>query len=601
MTAIRPLRGSRVWSSRIWASRVWGIRLFGLGLPLVLAGAMLGFAMLALTTVMVLQGRATALTTSRERLQTLSLALAEQAGRTLDSVMLLQEGLIERALSQGLRTPDDFRAVMSGFAVHEEMRQRALDLPVLDAITAIDAEGRLINFSRYWPIPPVNVADRDYFQALRQAGSPPQFISAPVRNRGTGSWTIYLARRVSTTEGGFAGLVLAAIEMGYFESLYGSLTRPGEGLSLFRDDGVLLARHPRVEAFIGERFPNVTRFLAAEGRGARSAATQVTGHIGGGQLLLGISRLTVFPLLVSATMSVDLALATWRAQAGYLIGVAVIIQLAILLVGVLLRRQFHEQALHAAAEAAAAKAQAEAARLAHLGDVTTGMAHELNQPLASISMAAENAKRALSREPLPAARVAEKLEVIIAMAHRAAGIIDSMRVFGRIGRQRMQPVPLGEVFAELHLLELPRLIATGTFLMIEEPADLPPVLSMREPLIQALRKLVENACDAYASGAGDEERRLTLRATRQGPLIEIEMQDHAGGIPDDALARIFAPFYTVRNDGEGIGLGLSICFGIITELGGTITAGNHAGGTRFLILLPCAASAEVPVSALESP
>src|ERR1700759_2330104 len=97
------------------------------------------------------------------------------------------------------------------------LRDKIDGIPQIDAVSLIDRDGNLVNFSRFWPIPKLNVADRDYFKAMKAAPTGEAFITDPVENRGTGPWTIYLGRRLDGPNGEFAGLILGAMELRYFE------------------------------------------------------------------------------------------------------------------------------------------------------------------------------------------------------------------------------------------------------------------------------------------------------------------------------------------------------------------------------------------------
>jgi signal transduction histidine kinase len=234
---------------------------------------------------------------------------------------------------------------------------------------------------------------------------------------------------------------------------------------------------------------------------------------------------------------------------------------------------------------------AQSAKLAQLGEAATGMAHELNQPLAGISLAAENALRSLARTPDAPPRALEKLELIIAMAQRASDTIDHMRVFGRTGSGPSGPVALADVLSGGEHLVQAKLRHGGVRLVSRLPADLPAVLGKRIPLEQVLINLISNACDAYAGmdePPAAEQRSVVICGSAEAGRVSLVVQDHAGGIPAEILPRIFEPFFTTKEVGQGTGLGLSISYGIITDMGGTIGAELADGGTRFTIELPAA-------------
>jgi signal transduction histidine kinase len=561
----------------------------GLPLPLLLGGVAMAIGIAAITVLLLLDQRAATLRDARAHLREVSLALAEQADRALESVMLLQSSLLDRVTAEPLRSPADFVARMAGQAVHDDLRNRVQNLPVLQAIIAVDANGDRFNTSREWPATPVNVADRDYFRALSQDRSLREFFSEPVMNRGSGTWTIVLARQVSDEAGGFAGLILATIDLDYFERLYDSFARGSRGHSLVRQDGVLLARSPPSPGFIGRRLPPLTRLGEAELLGdGRTTTFAAMGNINARPILVSVSRLQQFPLQVTASISQAEALAPWRRQVLYIGAAALVLECSILLAGLALRREFRLNRERALVLERSERAEARMARLRHLGDITTGLAHELNQPLASISMAAETAMRSLNHPGASSDRALAKLALIVEMTQCATGIIETMRVFGRIGAQPRGPVPMSLLLERLRQQEAQTVAQASASLLLRPQDGTPAAMTIEDPLLQALRSLVQNACEAYVRRGGAGPRPITISVAPRGAQVEIIVHDMAGGIPANMLPGIFMPFYTNKDVGERSGLGLSVCFGIITELGGTIAAESEGGESRLTILLPAA-------------
>ncbi|MEI6159595.1 MAG: ATP-binding protein [Roseococcus sp.] len=233
----------------------------------------------------------------------------------------------------------------------------------------------------------------------------------------------------------------------------------------------------------------------------------------------------------------------------------------------------------------------QAARLASLGEMATGLAHELNQPLAGISMAAENAQRTLETMAEAPSRLRDKLSLIVDLTQRAAAIIDHIRIFGRSETAGRGPVAIGEVLTGAERLLANRLLGAGVRLRISLAPEMPQVLGTSVPLEQVIMSLIGNACDAYARLAEPvpaEGWEIGITAGATADWVTIEVQDAAGGIPPEVLPRIFEPFFTTKPVGQGPGLGLSISYGIITEMGGTITAENAAAGCLIRIRLPVA-------------
>ena len=235
---------------------------------------------------------------------------------------------------------------------------------------------------------------------------------------------------------------------------------------------------------------------------------------------------------------------------------------------------------------------AQSTKLAQLGEVATGLAHELNQPLAGISLSAENAARTLARMPEPPVRAIQKLEVIADLVQRASHVIDHMRIFGRVGPEENEPVALPGALDGAQRLMQSALRRSGVHLERSLPPDLPAVFGRSIPLEQVFMNLISNACQAYDGlevpvMLGRRAIRIAARVVEAG-RVRITVEDAAGGIPPGILPRIFEPFFTTKPVGQGTGLGLSISAGIIADMGGTIAACAIEDGTRFTIELPVA-------------
>ncbi|MCB4824323.1 ATP-binding protein [Roseicella aerolata] len=247
--------------------------------------------------------------------------------------------------------------------------------------------------------------------------------------------------------------------------------------------------------------------------------------------------------------------------------------------------------LNVQAEREAAARAAASGRLAALGEMAAGLAHELKQPLAIITLAAQNADNAL-RNGRPEG-AAGRLGRIAAQARRAGEMIEHLRRFARGAAEDAapQPVPLQQA------VEGALALVGGALREAEVSLDLalgpppgPVVLAQLVPLEQVLVNLLANARDALAALPPQAPRRVCIAARTDEPSgqVRITVTDNAGGIPQAVLERIFEPFVTTKDVEKGTGLGLSICHGLVGGMGGTITARNEADGAVFTILLPAA-------------
>jgi diguanylate cyclase (GGDEF)-like protein/PAS domain S-box-containing protein len=316
---------------------------------LILCGVLIIAAIVAATAIMVGNLRERALSDSERELNNTALIFAEQIDRSLQAIDLVQSSVIERIRSLGIASSEDYARRMSSQDVHQMLKASTSGLVQAYAISLINAEGRLINFSRFWPIPDISVADREFFAALKADPRLTSFVSLPGHNRTDGAWTLFLARSVTTANGEFLGLVLGAVELSYFNKLLGSVYfGQGSSIALYRADGVLLTRSPQAESFIGKIF---TSPLDALG-GADSATTRITGQIGGKDRLVAVRRLADFPMFISVGVDTSAALAIWQKQTDILLGAGILAVLTVALMVFLIARQ-QAQANHASMQSLA--------------------------------------------------------------------------------------------------------------------------------------------------------------------------------------------------------------------------------------------------------
>jgi len=222
-------------------------------------------------------------------------------------------------------------------------------------------------------------------------------------------------------------------------------------------------------------------------------------------------------------------------------------------------------------------------------EIAAGLAHELSQPLASIVLAAENALIALKTAPDETAVVVQKLERIAQQAARAAKLIDHMRFFGRRESGVAQPIDLSAALDGALLILDARLRRTKVEIVRDIAPDLPQVLGTLVLVEQVMINLIANACDACKAATPalpQGRRRIEVAAFAKGGTVVLTVADRAGGIPVSDLPRVFQPFFTTKPAGEGMGLGLSISYGIVSDMGGTMTARNGKDGAVLELRLP---------------
>lgn len=225
---------------------------------------------------------------------------------------------------------------------------------------------------------------------------------------------------------------------------------------------------------------------------------------------------------------------------------------------------------------------ARANRVATVGAFSASIAHELNQPIASMVMDAQTALRWLQREQPDIAAAERSLDRLTKTTQRVAGIVKRTRDNIVAGRRVFQPVDLATLAAETReLLERELRLANIAFeIRCEE--GLPAVQGDPVDLQQVLVNLVSNAADAMRDTGG--ERTIALAIARAEDGVCVAVSDTGPGLPED-VEKLFQPFYTTK--ATGIGMGLQICRAAVEALGGQLTARNRAeGGALFAFTLP---------------
>lgn len=240
----------------------------------------------------------------------------------------------------------------------------------------------------------------------------------------------------------------------------------------------------------------------------------------------------------------------------------------------------------------------QSSKLATLGEMATGVAHELNQPLGVIRFACDNILRRFKKGKHDPDYVIEKLTRIIEQVKRATDIIDHMRIFGRKPDREPTAVYMADAVNGALNLMGEQLKLAEIEIVTSGPVNCPAIRGHQVQIEQVLLNLLTNARDAILGSGKSGERRITIRGTcEEGTdTLRVSVRDSGAGIDSSKIDRIFEPFYTTKEVGVGTGLGLSISYGIITEMGGRIEARNHPeGGAEFMLELPIIQEAKIAV------
>jgi two-component system NtrC family sensor kinase len=250
------------------------------------------------------------------------------------------------------------------------------------------------------------------------------------------------------------------------------------------------------------------------------------------------------------------------------------------------------------------------ARLAVLGEIAAGIAHEMKQPLNGISITADLLKLMQKKNELTEDSLNNNLDMIKAMVDRMANTINHLRGFSYHGKSQFHPVSLADAIDGAFSILGEQLRIHGVKVRLDIPDDLPPIMGDLNQIEQVLINLFTNARDAMdrfekkgydgckPSQEWEKALSISLKKSEDGSSVSIVVSDTGHGIRPRDMDHIFEPFFTTKDVGDGTGLGLSISLGIIQQHHGSIKVDSKIGeGTTFKIEFPVSAVVPEPVEA----
>ncbi len=558
------------------------VRLFGV---VVIATIILGAVISALAM------RARDIEDWRRQMSGMSLVLSEQTSQTVFSAYLVLDAVAEQVRQAKVTDQATFRARLATPEVFEMLRDKTRGLPQVEVASIIAANGDNINFSRSYPVPPINLAERDYFRAHLNNPHLGDFISQPVRNKGNGKWTFYISRRLNDASGHFMGLVLVGMSVEVFTNFYERVARNlGEGatISLFRNDLMLLTRWPHKDDVIGKINRSGSAYEVIEARKKHEdVILSNTPRFSTGEPVLRLTAVRAterYPLVVVIVVTDDLFLASWRRSAWQIAGVTTAGTLA-LLFGLLALLRNLEQREADMAKMARLKTRAETANVAKSRFLAT-MSHEIRTPMNGILGMAQMLL-------MPGVKDSDQRDyarTILTSGQTLLTLLNDILDLSKIeaGKLRVEAV----AFDPAQLLQETHTLFSGSGrnknLQLEFHWHGPTGQRYQADahrLRQMLSNLAGNGIKFTPQGhvhiEGTEIERNGDSAT-----LEFSVSDTGIGIPANKLELLFKPFSqadssTTREFG-GTGLGLSIVANLARLMGGDAGVDSEPGkGSRF--------------------
>jgi diguanylate cyclase (GGDEF)-like protein len=289
---------------------------------LLVCGLALMAAIAVATVLSIDKFRENAIENGKDGLESAVLLLVRHFDQQFGDFSIPQKLIIAELESSGITSPDIFRGEMATLAVHEKLRAKVDGWTDVAGSNVFDSKGILINSSRIWPVPEINIADRAYFMKLATDPALEVAVEIVPSRLSEHSQAIVFARRISGPNREFLGVVTRAISPLLLETFFASASLGEDAtIALHHRDGSLLARYPHVEALIGQNFKKGSALQRAFFDGSHLTG-RLSSPIDGKDRLVSSRMLSSTPLLVVATRTVDSTLLAWRSQTKLFISAA---------------------------------------------------------------------------------------------------------------------------------------------------------------------------------------------------------------------------------------------------------------------------------------
>lgn len=420
-----------------------------------------------------------------------------------------------------------------------------------------------------------NLKDRDYFVYLQNNDSHEMYIAPPVISKSINKWVVVCALRLNFQNGLFGGLLIVTYEV---ENLAQSLkelqvTKDGS-FGLLNMDRVLMLRLPAKPDLYG-KVVTETQYIDKLLADKNFDTTIRKGSIDPVLKVLSLRKMKKYPFYIIASKSYDELIRGWKNRVYFQLTIVLLVLFSIfqfLKTYFLNLREIDEQMQKMMIQS----------KFSSLGEMASGIAHEINNPLSVILNSAHLVRKKIESNISPL-EIIPSLEKIEKTALRISKIVRGLKSFSRNSENDpMEKIQLSSIWTGAFELFAEKFKNNGVSVIVSEVPDCF-ILCRETQISQVILNLMSNAFDAIIE---NDEKWVRVHFTVLNNLIQIRITDSGHGISANVVDKMMQPFYSTKDVGKGTGLGLSISLGIVQEHQGQLKYELFEGHTSFLLLFP---------------
>ncbi len=540
-----------------------------------LTTAFFAATVLVLTAQLIFGGYQTATKQAQQVSLNLSHVLEKETAASFEKIDLMLSDINRTFEFVGPKTKwtiQSYRTLLS---------KTARDIPAVSSIKILGPEGAYIGESDGTDVlPTANNSDRKYFQALKSNPDLGLYVSEPVISKTLKIWVIVLAKRLYSPDNKFAGVIIATISIDYFQKFFSQLNvgKTGNVTMLSYNEKILLARFPRKEDQLGKIINISSKFQEAFDVNDRAGNLHAHSVIDNTEKTFGYGINKKYNFVIITGLATIDYLASWRRTA---------LSLTLsLIAGLLSLFYFMVKYLMSISDVENQRLRLiESAKMASLGEMAAGVAHEVNNPLAIIKGQSARIRDIIESRTLDHTTAFPLLDSIDNTVERIVKIVKGLRSFSRLGdKDLMVDSSLKGIIENSLILCSEKFYQNQVRLILNDVPDVQ--INCRETqLAQVLINLLSNAFDAALETS---DKWVSISFTVKADQVLLCVTDSGNGISAELEKKIMQPFFTTKPLGKGTGLGLSISKGIIAEHHGRIYVNHDIKNTQFVCDLPLA-------------